>query len=87
MDEFKDKVFKSIFGNTQPTGAKNDSKNPKKKAGKKDIKSVKMIEEDMLVEKLYNEGLAEYSVAENIAPALIPILTKKLDEQKKKYEK
>lgn len=46
-----------------------------------------MIEEDMLVEKLYNEGLAEYSVAENIAPALIPILTKKLDEQKKKYEK
>jgi len=34
MEEFKDKVFKSIFSNTQQT-AKNDPKNTKKKGGKK----------------------------------------------------
>jgi hypothetical protein len=51
-------VFKSIFENNQ---SKSDAKN-KKKGGKKD-KSTKFIEEDELIQKLFNEGLAEYSVA------------------------
>ena len=51
-------MFKSIFINTQQPVGRNESKNTKKKGGKKDNKSTKLIEEEELVEKLYNEGLA-----------------------------
>lgn len=39
--------------NSQQAGGKNDPKNAKKKGGKKESKA-KMIEQDQLVEKLYN---------------------------------
>lgn len=41
MDEFKEKVFKIIFLNTQ---SKNDQKNAQKKGGKKNNKSARLIE-------------------------------------------
>ncbi len=46
MEEFREKVFKSIFLNAQQSGVKIDLKNAKKKGGKKESKSTKLIEED-----------------------------------------
>lgn len=45
MEEFKDKVFKSIFLNVQQPAGKNEPKNAKKKGGKKETK-LKIVEED-----------------------------------------
>ncbi len=48
MDEFRDKVFKSIFLNVTQAQGKND-KNTKKKPGKSNAKSLQLITEDELV--------------------------------------
>lgn len=42
MDEFRDKVFKSIFLNVTQNQGKND-KNTKKKPGKPNTKSLQLI--------------------------------------------
>jgi DNA repair protein RadC len=77
--EFKERVIFSIFFK------KAEPKKDKRKGGKKE-KSDALTEEE-LQEILFNCGFAEYSVAETLAPELLPLITDKIEEMRKKVEK
>ena len=66
---------------------KADPKKDKKKGNNSKKEKNDVLTEEELQEILFNCGFAEYSVAETLAPELLPLITEKIEEMRKKVEK
>ena len=65
---------------------KPESKKDPKKKGKKE-KAEPVVSEEELKEVLFNCGFTDYTGAETLAPELLPLLLRKVEELRKQTEK